>query len=251
MEEKISNEEKTQKETKPESTASETKKTCVIKEYATPLAIVVAGIFVAGGLYFGSGPVEPEVINPIHEFVEIAGVKTKAFDKCMEEGEVMNIVEKQYQNAIETGGRGTPMNILIGPGGKKYSIPGAYPQEAIEQIIETAKAEADQGPGGSEEELVLENMLPLTADDNVRGSLDADIIIVEYSDFDCPYCKRFHETMKSVYEKYEGEIAWVYRHFPLEQLHPNTKSVAAASECVAEIGGDEAFWKFADAYSAQ
>lgn len=245
MEEKITN------EVAQEKTTSKTKKTCVIKEYATPLSIMIAGILIGAGLYYGAGPVEPEVVNPLHKFVEVAGVKTKAFDECMEEDDPMAVVDEQSKNAIETGGRGTPWSILIGPGGKKYAISGALPQEAIEQAIEQAKAEAELGPGESEEELALENIAPVTADDNIRGSLDADIIIVEYSDFDCPFCGRFYETMKSVYEKNGDEISWVYRNFPLEQLHPNAKKVAASSECVAKVGGNEAFWKFADAYSSK
>lgn len=247
-------EEKTSNEVKQEKTISKTQKTCVIKEYAVPLSIVVAGVLVGAGLYFGAGPVEPiepEETNPLYEFVEAAGVKTEDFDKCMEEENPLAVVEEQFKNAVETGGRGTPWSILIGPGGKKYAISGALPQEAVEQFIEQAKAEADQGPGDSEEELAFEKMAPLTANDNIRGSLDSEIIIVEYSDFDCPFCGRFYSTMKSVYEKHSDEISWVYRYFPLEQLHPNAKTVAAASECVAKIGGDDAFWKFSDAYSSK
>lgn len=90
---------------------------------------------------------------------------------------------------------------------------------------------------------------PVTADDHMKGSLDAPIKIVEYSDFDCPFCSRFHTVMNDITEKYSGdEVAWVYRHFPLEQLHPLAAAVSAASECVAEIGGSDAFWAFTDGY---
>lgn len=88
----------------------------------------------------------------------------------------------------------------------------------------------------------------VTDADWMRGSASAPITIVEYSDFDCPFCSRFHTTMNTVVENSNGQVAWVYRHFPLEQLHPQAAVVASASECVGELGGDEAFWKFADAY---
>lgn len=92
---------------------------------------------------------------------------------------------------------------------------------------------------------------PVTEDDHVRnGNYDAPIMIIEYSDYDCPFCGRFHETMKVVAEKYGENIGWVYRHFPLEQLHPQAPAVAVASECVAELGGNDAFWAFSDAYLA-
>lgn len=90
---------------------------------------------------------------------------------------------------------------------------------------------------------------PVDATDNIRGNPNAPIMIVEYSDYDCPFCKRFHEdTMMPIIEKYgaSGQVAWVYRHFPIEQLHPNAPQIAAAAECVAELGGNEAFWTFSD-----
>lgn len=89
---------------------------------------------------------------------------------------------------------------------------------------------------------------PVTEDDWIRGNPNAPIQIVEYSDFDCPFCKNFHETMNQIMAEYgsTGEVAWVYRHFPLAQLHPNAPQIALASECVGNIGGTEAFWEFSD-----
>lgn len=90
---------------------------------------------------------------------------------------------------------------------------------------------------------------PVTEDDHIKGSLDAEIMIVEFSDFDCPFCSRFHDVMNNITKKYSAdEVAWVYRQFPLEQLHPQAPGVAIASECVAEIGGNDAFWSFANGY---
>lgn len=89
---------------------------------------------------------------------------------------------------------------------------------------------------------------PVTEKDHIRGNPNAPIVIVEYSDYDCPFCKNFHETMNKIMEEYgpDGQVAWVFRHFPLKQLHPNAPAVAAAAECVANLGGNEAFWKFSD-----
>lgn len=83
--------------------------------------------------------------------------------------------------------------------------------------------------------------------DHIRGSLDAEIFLIEYSDYYCPFCSRFHETGKQALAEYSNQLAWVYRHFPLDQLHPNARPVAEISECVAELGGEEAFWRFSDA----
>ncbi len=94
---------------------------------------------------------------------------------------------------------------------------------------------------------------PVTAKDHIKGNLDAPIKIVEYSDFECPFCKQIHNTLNELMKKYEasGEVAWVYRHFPLEQLHPkNAMRVAIASECAVEQGGNDMFWKFTDTFFA-
>ncbi len=89
---------------------------------------------------------------------------------------------------------------------------------------------------------------PVDETDNIRGNPNAPIIIVEYSDYDCPFCKNYHETMTQIMESYgaDGKVAWVYRHMPIEQLHPSAPRIAAASECVAELAGNDGFWKFSD-----
>lgn len=97
----------------------------------------------------------------------------------------------------------------------------------------------------------LEDINPITADDHILGNPNAEVKIVEYSDAECPFCKRFHSTMQQVIEEYgkDGKVAWIYRHFPLDQLHPrNARKVAIASECANEIGGNTAFWQFTDRY---
>ncbi len=89
---------------------------------------------------------------------------------------------------------------------------------------------------------------PVSDKDVIRGNPEAPIVIVEYSDYDCPYCKFFHETMVRIMEKYgaDGKVAWVYRQFPIEGLHPNAPKISAAAKCATELGGNDAFWKFSD-----
>jgi protein-disulfide isomerase len=92
---------------------------------------------------------------------------------------------------------------------------------------------------------------PVAATDHIKGNPDAPIKIVAYSDFECPFCQRFHNTMNELMKKYvdSGEVAWVFRQFPLEQLHPvKAQAVAVASECANELAGNDGFWKFTDRY---
>lgn len=85
----------------------------------------------------------------------------------------------------------------------------------------------------------------VSKDEHIRGDKNAKVTIVEYSDFECPFCGRFHESMNEVMAS-NKDVRWVYRHFPLA-FHATAQRAAEASECVAELGGNDAFWKFADA----
>jgi protein-disulfide isomerase len=85
-----------------------------------------------------------------------------------------------------------------------------------------------------------------SASDHIRGSLNAPIVLVEYSDFQCPYCQMVHPTLKRLVDESNGKIAWVYREYPLTSLHPQARPAALAAECVADQLGNDGFWKFAD-----
>jgi len=90
----------------------------------------------------------------------------------------------------------------------------------------------------------------VTAADHIKGDINAPVKIIEYSDFECPFCQQFHHTLSEVMETYvdTSEVAWVFRQFPIEQLHSKAPAVAMASECAAELGGNDAFWQFTDRY---
>jgi len=87
--------------------------------------------------------------------------------------------------------------------------------------------------------------------DHVYGNPNAPVSLIEYSDFECPFCKRFHATAKEIVDAYGGKVNWVYRHFPLAMHNPGAQKEAEASECVAQLGGNDAFWRFANAIYAR
>lgn len=86
--------------------------------------------------------------------------------------------------------------------------------------------------------------------DHIRGSADAKIAVVEYSDFECPFCKRVHPTLQTIVDTNKGKVMWVYRHYPLP-FHANAAKEDEAAECAAELGGNDAFWKYADGIFAK
>ncbi|MSU74393.1 hypothetical protein EXS57_01285 [Candidatus Kaiserbacteria bacterium] len=92
----------------------------------------------------------------------------------------------------------------------------------------------------------------IDSSDHIFGNPAAKVVIVEYSDFDCGYCKTFNETLHQIIanEGAQGDVAWVFRQFPLLEIHPNALSHARATECVAETAGNDMFWKFETALFA-
>lgn len=115
------------------------------------------------------------------------------------------------------------------------------------QIAQAPTPPAAPIPQQPPEPTSTDNLPPIDAKtDHIRGDLSkATVAVVEYSDFECPFCKRHHPTMQQIMDTYKDDVVWVYRHFPLS-FHPNAQKAAEASECANELGGNEAFWKFTD-----
>jgi protein-disulfide isomerase len=87
---------------------------------------------------------------------------------------------------------------------------------------------------------------PIDSNDHILGSPNARFVIVEYSDTECPFCKVFHGTMRALIDDYikTEKIAWVYRHLPIEDLHPKAFKEAVALECAGSQGGNTKFWEY-------
>ncbi|MBI2618174.1 thioredoxin domain-containing protein [Candidatus Kaiserbacteria bacterium] len=133
-------------------------------------------------------------------------------------------------------------------GGKKFTIPvaiviaGALIAGAL-YMTNRPETQAPQGTISGRPQVS-----PVSSDDHILGNPNAKVVVVEYSDFECPFCKNFHSVMHSIINEYgaRGDVAWVYRHFPIAQLHSKAQKEAEASECAAELGGNEGFWNYAD-----
>ena len=103
------------------------------------------------------------------------------------------------------------------------------------------------GDPGTQEPVVATPIAPANADDHIKGNVDAKVVLVEYSDTECPFCKNHHATLNQLVEAYDpSEFAWVYRHFPLTQLHAKAQREAEALECAGKLGGNDGFWAYTD-----
>ena len=92
----------------------------------------------------------------------------------------------------------------------------------------------------------IDDLRGLSSDDHVIGAKNGTIVMIEYSDTECPFCKRFQETMHQAVREYPNDVAWVYRHFPIPALHSRASKEAEATECATELGGNDAFWNYLD-----
>ncbi|MBI3306118.1 thioredoxin domain-containing protein [Candidatus Nomurabacteria bacterium] len=206
-------------------------------------AIIIAGVLIAGAILLKNNSA-PKAEASIAKQI---GLKEKAFNSCVAEGKFKNKVEADISGGIAAGVNGTPTSFILkdgkvysfeGPDGKAYdSIPGAQPYEIVMQNIKRIK---DGTP-----EPIEKQLKPVSPDDHILGSADAKIIVVEYSDLDCPFCKTFHNTMHRIVKE-NTDVAWVYRHFPIPKLHPNAKRKAEETECASEQKGNDGFWKYTD-----
>jgi protein-disulfide isomerase len=216
-----------------------------------PIAIIIAGILVAGSiLYTGSqtpaAPKSPEYQGVAAQLkkptiAEEVGLDKKAFQKCLASGKYADTVAKDLDEGIKAGIQGTPYSLIITKDGKKVLINGAEPIDMVKSKIEAALAGTAKYTAEGEG-----NIPPITDKDHIFGNRNADLLIVEYSDPECPFCKRFDATMNQVMDQYQAsnKVAWVYRHFPLDSIHPKSRHESEALECANEIGGNAKFWEY-------
>lgn len=89
----------------------------------------------------------------------------------------------------------------------------------------------------------MELSAPVTERDHIRGSIEAPVLIVEYGDYECPHCGRAYWALKRVEEELGDRVGFVFRNFPLSDIHPRADAAADALEAAAAQGG---FWAMHD-----
>ncbi len=123
--------------------------------------------------------------------------------------------------------------------------------EDLKEIISEIETKAAAAPAPQPAQIPTQPTAPQVFrvsldDDPVKGNPDAPVTVVEYSDFQCPFCLRFfQQTLPLIEENYidTGKIKFVYKDLPLDSLHPNARAAHIAAECADEQGK---FWKYHD-----
>ncbi|SER50316.1 Protein-disulfide isomerase [Azotobacter beijerinckii] len=119
--------------------------------------------------------------------------------------------------------------------------------ERLPEAMKQIQAEQEEAALKADRESVLASWAAAPAQPEGRhiyGSLSAQFTFVEFSDLECPYCKRFHDTPKTLVDQSGGKVNWEWWHYPLAFHSPGAMLGAQAAECVAELAGNQAFWAF-------
>ena len=234
---------KSEKETKQKSDTITIKKDQLWKysTFVLMAIVVIGGFFVFSGdnnrgvtgnvVNTGTGAQQLSGVQAYQKYASDLGLDTGKFNDCLESDKYASHVQRDLVAGQEQGVRGTPGFIING-----RLLSGAQPLPAFQEIIEAGLS--GTAPGGIDAQITEEDHFKF-------GDKNSKVIIVEYSDFECPFCGRFYsQTFKQLEREYSDKnVALVYRHFPLSSIHPNAQKAAEASECAGEQGK---FWEIHD-----
>lgn len=126
--------------------------------------------------------------------------------------------------------KGQPVNLAVKAADTEQAAP-----------TNNGQAPADQAP-----QQAVGPVPGITADDHVQGGKNAKVVLIEYTDFECPYCSKHYDTTSQIMKTYGDKVKFVVRNFPLS-FHANAQKAAEASECASEQGK---FWQMYDALFA-
>jgi protein-disulfide isomerase len=188
-------------------------------------------------------------IDDVKSWAKDIGLNTSQFNTCLDEEKFASNIDTDIQAALDAGAQATPTFFINGE-----MVVGALPYESFEEVIERKLQESTVGrtlfPKAYAQDVTTVSPTPVFVDvDNGHlpplGKENAPVVIVEFSDFECPFCKRhFDEAHQEIKKNYidTGKAVLYFRHLPLE-FHPMAKTYAMASECANEQGK---FWEMHD-----
>src|SRR3989344_1624075 len=182
------------------------------------------------------------------DFAKQAGMDGNKLVTCTNSGNKKSVVDAQVKEGEGVGVSGTPGFFVNG-----RFLGGAFPYESFKEVIDKELA----GTGSDKVTDYSQNLQdanksgafdPKPRDvavgtSSVRGKTGASVTVIEFSDFQCPFCSRVNPTVKKVLSDYGDKITFVYKHFPLVSIHPRAQKAAEASECAKDQGK---FWEFHD-----
>jgi len=209
----------------------------------------------------------PDPTDFLSALVEGVGVDVAEYQECIASGRFNEQINQGAIDAQALGFNGTPSFVLTADGlDDTYTLIGAQPLETFQSYLDSliaGEAPTDPETGQEAGEESEPAGLPFWADtetglqpdpdrpgmnlagDHYKGNPDASVVVVEFSDFECPFCQvHALETQPAIDEALvdTGDLLWVYKHLPLS-IHPRARVAAVASECAGDQGQ---FWEMHD-----
>lgn len=209
-----------------------------------------------------AGTESPLSEENLENYAKDVGLNKKDYEKCFADEATLAKVTADTQEGASLGVQGTPGFFING-----RFLGGAFPFENFKEIIDkelagtgsdncadyseelqqycmSAEDLAALGEGETDTSPFKPQAVEVSAGEApVYGKADAKVTIVEFSDFECPYCARAYDTVNQIKEAYPNDVKIVYKHFPLSNIHPNAENAAKAAVCAQEQGK---FWEMHD-----
>ena len=198
---------------------------------------------------------QPELDNIILSLTDEAGVDNGEMRSCLESNRNSEVVQADMDEGRSLGVSGTPTFFING-----YPIVGAQPYQTFQRAISMAEdgtlAEAfaqQPSPDDGQARAAAAALTAQPVDVPLAGAPgmgdpDAPVTIVEYSDFQCPFCLRhFENTLPQLLEYIDnGQVRYVFKDFPIASIHPQAQKAHESARCASELGGEETYWEMHD-----
>jgi protein-disulfide isomerase len=176
------------------------------------------------------------------------GLDSAKFQQCLLKKDTVTLINRQLQRGQALGVDGTPTFFI-----NNKKVVGAQPAAVFEEVI---NAELKGSPAtldgysdtikklAASQRFEIMESKPDISDASIEGSPNAKVVIVEFSDFQCPFCKKWtDENLRRIRTQLGNDVALVFEHFPIVQIHPNAGDASAVAVCAGEQGK---FWQMHD-----
>ncbi|MGB3717249.1 MAG: DsbA family protein, partial [Candidatus Promineifilaceae bacterium] len=198
---------------------------------------------------------QPDLDNILVSLTDEVGISNDEMRGCLESGRYEEVVQADMDEGRSLGVTGTPTFFING-----YPVVGAQSYQVFQTAISMAEegrlAEAFTQQPGPDDGKARATATALAAQPVVvslegapaEGDLNAPVTIVEYSDFQCPFCLRHFENTMPELQSYidAGKVRYVFKDFPIRSSHPQAQKAHESARCSRELGGEEAFWEMHD-----
>ena len=186
-----------------------------------------------------------DALAQVKKGARAAGADGDKFDKCFDAQTPIQRIVEDFREGQSYEIKGTPAFVING-----HLIPGAMPIEQFKKLIDALITEAETGSLPAGVVTVTPSPTPDTnfdiAQRPVLGKADAPVTVVEFTDYQCPFCEQyFKQTYPQLLKDYvdTGKVKYIVKNFPLTQIHPNALPAAEAAECA---GAQGKYWEMHD-----